>query len=168
MAYLVRKISRAKWPEAKCPKEDIFGDAISDIRTYGNTLSTWEIESLDDLDVAALALAASSKTEKIENVCVVWISESDIMDNSILIDDSKPGDTVISDLSRKHRDLYGMTYKTIGTVAQIINMQILDDNYKRYTKADIKKMLVDALRAGRISNDKCSHGLLEEIKTAAS
>lgn len=59
-----------------------------------------------------------------------------------------------------------MTYKSMGIVAQIISKQILGENYKRYTRVEVKKMLVDAFRAGRILDDKCSNELLEEIKTA--
>ena len=76
-------------------------DAISDLRTMGNTLSFWRIESLGELDKGALALAASSKSDKIETISLIWIDEDEIIRDGLTTDNSE-GDTIVEDLSSLH------------------------------------------------------------------
>lgn len=165
MAFLVRKISRAKWPEEMCDVVDLQSDAISDLRTTGNTLSLWRIEEESDLPNAALALSASSKSNKIENVSVVWISEELIDQQRIKIDENSEGDTVVSDLSNTHRDLCELTYKSLGDFAKILMKELIEKRrYKRYSKGEIKKALVKAYTENRIAEEKCTSELLAEIQ----
>lgn len=165
MAYLVRKVSRAKWPDDMCNPSEIPGDAISELRTTKNTLSLWRIEDESDLKSAALALAASSSTSKIEQVSVVWIPEELFAKNGIQLDDSSPGDTVVFDLANTHRDLCNVTYSTLGDVAQIImNAIVKEGHYRRFKKSEIKEALVKAYTEERIKEEKCQKELIEEIK----
>ena len=85
MALLVRKISRGKWPEEICELSSLAGDAISDIRTFDNSLSVWLVDSEDEIGAAMLALSASSKTESIEGITIVWIPVEKIEAKSILV-----------------------------------------------------------------------------------
>ncbi len=164
MAYLVRKISRAKWPEQICKVTDIMADAISDIRTSGNTLSVWKIDSLEQLDEAALALAVSSKTSKIEKMDIVWIDEECFHSKGISIVEAD-GDTAVGDLIKTHRDLCGLNYKLLGDIAEIIIGELLHNkNYKRYTKNSVQKALCNAYRNRRIEEEKCTPELLKEIR----
>lgn len=168
MAFLVRKIARAKWPEDKCDIMDLYGDAISDLRTTENTLSLWRIESEDDLPTAALALSASSKSDSIETISLVWISEDLIREKLIPIDEHSPGDTVVSDLVNLHRDLYGITYKSLGDIADILMSELIEKNhYKRYPRSEVKASLAKAYNENRIAQEKCLPELLAEIKKAA-
>lgn len=168
MAFLVRKIARAKWPEDKCDIMDLYGDAISDLRTTGNTLSVWRIESEDDLPTAALALSASSKSDKIETISLVWISEDLLREKLVPIDEHSPGDTIISDLVGLHRDLYGITYKSLGDIATILMSELIDQkHYKRFSRSVVRDSLVKAYIDNRISEEKCLPELLAEIRKAA-
>lgn len=166
MAFLVRKVARAKWPEDICDINDIGADLItSDLRTTGNTLSLWRIESEEELLTAALALSASSKTSKIESVSVVWIPEELFINKGIRIDDSNVGDTVIFDLAETHRDICELTYKKLGDIAEIIMNEILKaGHYKRFSKSEIKAALSTAYSNNRIKEEKCDERLIEELK----
>lgn len=169
MAFLVRKVARAKWPEELCNTTDIPGDAIADLRTTNNTLSLWRIESEDELEKAALALSASSKTERIENVSLVWIPEKDFEEKGLVLDKSSAGDTVISDLVNTHCDLCDLSYGSLGTVASTIMKGILKEgHYKRYSKKEIKTFLVNAYLENKIEESKCKTSLIDEIKTIAN
>ena len=168
MAFLVRKIARAKWPEDTCDILDLCGDAISDLRTTGNTLSLWRIESEDDLPTAALALSASSKSDKIETISLVWISEDLLREKLIPIDEHSPGDTIVSDLVGLHRDLYGITYQSLGDIASILMSELIEQkHYKRYSRSVVKDALAKAYIDNRICEEKCLPELLVEIKKAA-
>lgn len=56
MAYYVRKIARAKWALLEQDAENIIenykADTIAnDMKTQGNTLSLWRVESMDKKDI---------------------------------------------------------------------------------------------------------------------
>lgn len=167
MALLVRKIARAKWPDVICPMDGIQGDAISDLRTRGNTLSVWRIDGLEELDEAILALAASSQTSAIENMCVVWIPEEEFVKNGILIDDGIKGDTIVKDLEETHRDLIQINYRSLGIISEIIMNEVISNHYKRVGKGAVKKALVQAYLAHRITENICTDTLLGEVRKAS-
>lgn len=165
MAFLVRKISRGKWPNEPVQKEEIEADAISDIRTTKNTLSLWRVESEAEIESAVLALSASSKSEQIETIDIVWIPESVFDNYGIEISEETPGDTVVEDLANNHRDLIHITYKTLGDIAEIITKEILDQaHYKKVTKSKVKELLINAYKDKRILEEKCTPKMLEKIK----
>ena len=167
MAYLVRKISRAKWPDQVCNIEELNGDAISDLRTTANTLSLWRVEDLDAIDEAALALAASSKSEHIETLHVVWFCEDDVLKQGFILADDSPGDTIISSMVNDHRDLCELNYKSLGKFSEMIMQGVAEKNCRRYPKAIMKKAFVDAYRKDLIDKQKCQQKLLNEILLAA-
>ncbi len=168
MAFLVRKVSRAKWPDDVCELGNIPGDTVSDLRTSNNTLSLWRIETEDDLEKAALALSASSKTERIEMVSVVWIPEDIFIENGLSLEKSSIGDTVVFDLANTHCDICNLTYASLGIVAQTILREIIKEGrYKRFNKAHIKKILAKAYLDDRIEESRCKPSLIQEIKKVA-
>lgn len=164
MSYLVRKISKAKWDKIKditdCKQID--GDVISDLRTTSNTLSFWQINDINELDEAARAKAASSKTSIIEKVTVVWIPEE--LFEFIRVE-CNSGDTIISDLTEKHRDLCNVTYGSLGRIATLVQNQINASNCKIYTKKNVEKLLVDAYNSNRIIKTCCDEKLLNTIES---
>ena len=168
MAILVRKIARAKWPEESCSINMLSGDAISDLRTTNNTISLWRVDSEAELLTAMLALAASSKSSKIENVSLVWFPEEALLNRNIQLDTDSPGDTIVSDLAQFHRDACKITYKSLGDLAVLIMTELIQEkHYKRFGRAEVKQALVNAYKDHRIAEEKCMPVLLEEIKKAA-
>lgn len=166
MAFLVRRIARAKWPEEICEICDLDGDAISDLRTTDNTLSLWYIDDESQLEKAALALAASSKSEKIDSFSVVWMPVEDVAEKGLSIVETD-GDTVVSDLIKSHRDLSDVTYSRIGDTAEIILKELISNKHvRRFTRSEIKKVLIDAYNSQRLAIEKCNPRLIEEIQKA--
>ena len=166
MSILVRKISRGKWPTEIREKNEFDGDTISDLRTTSNTLSLWRIKSEEDMESAFLALSASSKSETIEKIDVVWISEETLRKNGLtLVDDM--GDTVVDDLANTHCDVANVTYKTLGDLAVIIAEEVINNNHcKRLTASKVKRILAKAYSERRIAEEKCTPEMLNEIKKA--
>lgn len=115
-----------------------------------------------------LALAASSKSSKIENVSLVWFSEEALLGKNIQLDTDSPGDTIVSDLVQYHRDACKITYQSLGDLASIIMTElIVNKHYKRFGRAEVKRALATAYKNDRIAKEKCMPDLLDEIKKAA-
>ena len=168
MPVLVRKIARGKWPDAPRPVKTLQADAIADLRTSGNSLSVWRIDDIKHIDDAVLALSASSKTEKIENMFIVWADEGVLQKKGIKIDSSSDGDTIIKGLGTLHRDLSELSYDSLGMMSEIIMECIEKENARRFTMTDVRKMLVEAYRNDRIERGKCTEKLYNEIAAAAA
>lgn len=166
MAIWVRKIAYNKWPSKRCAIEDINGDAVTDLKTNKNTLSLWKIDSLNDMDSAILAIAASSQSSAIETVVVVWFRDCDLQNNinAVVIDDQNPGDTIVPDLANTHIDLCNITYKTLGELSAFVIDEILSEHYIRYPRSKVKDLIRDAYNKNRISESICSPKLLSEIQ----
>ena len=113
---------------------------------------------------AALALAASSKSEKIDSFTVVWIPVEDIKRKGLSIVESD-GDTVITDLVKTHRDLSGITYGKLGNTAELILEQLTSNNHvKRFTRAELKKALAEAYLDDKICLNKCNPNFIVELQ----
>jgi len=168
MALLVRKISRGKWPDNPCSINCLQADAISDLRTQGNTLSVWRVENLNEIDEAVLALAASSKTERIETITIVWEDEEVFLKKGITVNDTVEGDTVVTDLRPKHRDLSDLSYDSLGVISEIIMNSLNSSNTKRIPRQDVKKILVNAYKNDRISEEICTESLNSELLNAVN
>lgn len=167
MAYWVRKVTRSKWPEEVLPVESMPADVISsELRTQKNTLSFWRIETLDELEKAALALSVSSKSTSIETIDMVYISEEEITNSQIAVECS-PGDTVIPDLAGLHRDLCALNYRTLGVVSSIINHNMKQNHAKRFTKKQVKEFLKKAYAENRVCPDICNANIYNEIAQPA-
>jgi len=170
MTILVRKIAENKWPKQQCAMQNICGDAVTDLKTSNNTLSLWAIKSIDDLDSAILALAASSKTSHLEKIFIVWFSDEDLQGNvnNIVFDRDVLGDTIVQDLANTHVNLSVITYKTLGELsAFIIDKISSSEQYTIATRNKVKSLIRDAYYSNRICESKCSDKLLLEIKKIA-
>lgn len=167
MAYLVRKITRSKWPEEIIPVEEMPADVItSDLRTSQNTLSFWRIEKIEDLEIAALALAASSKSTSIEKIAIVYIPEEEILAASIAVENSL-GDTVVPDLAALHRDLSSLTLGSLKKVSELINRNMHQSHYKCYTRKAVQVLIGKAYQEKRVCEEKCDTKLYQEISKIA-
>lgn len=80
MAYYVRKIARAKWSLLEKDTEDIIenynADTIAnDMRTQGNTLSLWKVESLSEEDIEPVVVINSLLGDTISKIDLMFIPE---------------------------------------------------------------------------------------------
>ena len=164
MPYLVRKIARGKWPSSDILSfnvSDISADAISScLRTSSNTLSTWEIDKIEDLEEAALALVSSA--EHTDTMWVIFIEKSEITKNGLGINNT-PGNTCVRDLVDRHIDVTGLTYKTIGDFAGFVLEALKQDQVKSFTSSTLKKMLKRAIEEDRINPDQLNPKLRARI-----
>lgn len=111
MAYYVRKFARAKWSLLERETEDIIdnykADTIAnDMRTMGNTLSLWKVDSLSDADIEPVIVINSLLGDTISKLELMFIPEQFIENYTLEQDD---GNTVVTNyckhrLTRAHRE----------------------------------------------------------------
>lgn len=113
MAYYVRKFARAKWSLLEKGTEDIIdnykADTIAnDMRTYGNTLSLWKVDSLSDADIEPVIVINSLLGDTISSLDLIFIPEQ-LIENYIL--EQVDGNTVVANYCNLH---YNVTQLTVG------------------------------------------------------
>ena len=89
MSYLIRKIGQAKWKKQEVLKGNpVPADAITScLRTSSNTLSTWEIDTLDSLNSAILAI--STNVDYLETMDFVAIPKQNVIDSGLDIEQTE-------------------------------------------------------------------------------
>lgn len=113
MAYYVRKFARAKWSLLEKEAEDIVdnykADTIAnDMRTSGNTLSLWKVDSLSDADIEPVIVINSLLGDTIAKLDLMFIPEQ-LIKNYIL--QQEDGNTVVANYRNLH---YNVTQLTVG------------------------------------------------------
>lgn len=152
MSKLVRKINLAKWRKTNIASGDpICADAITGcMRTSDNSLSVWAIDSLDEIDQAAIAIAASQ--ERLDTIDLIAFDQERISDLGIRIE-LTPGITAATALKESHRDLKDLTYNGLGELSEETRKILINDQRKRYTVGKLKALLSKALESGLINPD---------------
>lgn len=161
MSFYVRKITKGKWSYADCELMDTPGDAVTDLKTSGNALSVWKIDSVEEEEInkAIMALATSSRIQNIETIDIVYISEEVLVQHGLVMDDTQLGDTAITALGGLHRNVTGVTYSVLGEVTSMIR-SLVETQHKRVTGPKLKKMLKKEFDQGHIDTKKCHEKLL--------
>lgn len=166
MAFYIRKISPAKWPQkgeatAIC---DIRADAITgDIRTTGDTISLWRIDTLEELNQAVLALASGG--DKVVTYNVLTIPEETLLKYGFTLAKTD-GNTPVEGLVKTHRDVVGVNYGSLGKFAQLIIETINADKLCTVTKKQVKSLIIKAYKNGEINWEKLKERMREEIEEA--
>lgn len=164
MAFLIRKINRSKWPNQDFENfsiDDLVADAItSDLRTSKNTLSTWEIESEDQVLEAVLAL--SSGFDRLDTIDVIILDKAEVIGRGFEIIET-PGLTPIKDLVNTHKDIVNLTFKSLGSFSRLILDTFHKEKVKRVKKGELKKLLLEAIETGRLNIDSLKDGVREKL-----
>ncbi|MBF0475703.1 MAG: hypothetical protein HQK59_07690 [Deltaproteobacteria bacterium] len=162
MPFLVRKITKAKWMQGDIFNDaDISADAVTNcLKTTQNALSTWQISSEDELPEAVLAIVSNS--DNCDKIDVVCLDRDSLESQGIRLEQSQ-GITPVEELKNRHVDISGLTYRSLGTVANEIAQEIRQKRDVKYTKNDIKKLLGDAIANGRLQKENLSESLRNKL-----
>jgi hypothetical protein len=166
MSYLVRKITRAKWePEDELSPDEIPADAVtSDLRTSSNALSFWQLERPSNYDeVCRIALALATAAERIDRMDLTWIDENKISAQGISM---KPSDgrTPVESLRGNHVDVTKLDLGRLSRIATWIAEALTQNQHKRFTKNELIRIIIKAVREGRVSINDLEPKVKEEIE----
>jgi hypothetical protein len=148
MRVYVRKITKAKWPKPESEFdsfkqeciESLSADAVtSDLKTSSNKLSLWYVDE-SDIDDAILAIATSTKADRIETIDYILIPEETLALNGICEFDCEKGETAVPSLMDKHKNIINLNYKKIGVVAGIV-ATLTKQNPQRKRKKEIEDII---------------------------
>lgn len=170
MPYLVRKLNKSDVISSLYGEIDITRVPAdlptTEFRTKCGTLSTWQIDSLDDLDNAVLAIAVtSSEITKMDFIII----ETDILqDNNLKYKPSYAGqDIAVLDLQDTHYDIIEITLEKLVNCTKVYKTIVDKDPNRtkyiiRYEAGKIKDLLKKAMEKGRIDESKITTKRIKE------
>lgn len=173
MPFLVRKINKRDYFSNLVDKEcveDIYADVPTyEFRTTKGSLSTWLIESLEDIDNAVLAIAVSSS--QISKMDFIIIDTKLLDQNGLKYKQTYAGvELPIADLQNTHYDILDISLKKLmncTNVYKIIYSQENDEEekfIKRFTESEIKGMLKKAISEKRVDKSKATKSIKRVIE----
>lgn len=160
MPYLVRKInSMNKILELKELKilKDVKCDVIkNEFKTTGNCLSTYCIESLDNIQDAILAIALTA--DHFEKFDIIVLEEDQCSKFAINHKKTSPGCEVpINNLNSEHHDIIDLTYGKIEDVLasyrETANKEDYNNWIKRCNRGMLNTLVLDAFKTERLNID---------------
>jgi hypothetical protein len=164
MSILVRRINRAKWDQVDIYNDDSSADAITlCLKTTNNDLSTWLVDSEDNIDTAILALITGSRQDSLSTIHIVYFDESIIAEKSLNLTETL-GDTLITTIKDKHRDISELTYSKLGNVKDIVLDCLRNNRFKTITRANLKTMLAKSIEQGLLDKSNLSEEIQKMLK----
>lgn len=164
MAYYIRKISRAKWPKEEFVTGDlecVSADAITNCtKTTQNKLSLWRVDSPSNTvdDIVPLILGF----EKLNNCDVIYISEQDLKDAGIKVEQSiEDANVCIDNLKKNHYNAEIIDYYGLGKFAQVVLKSL--GSHRRYRDKEIKGKLNGMLANHEIESTMIASSLYEKL-----
>ena len=159
--FLARKITLAKWKKRELSEGEISADAVTaDLRTRENKLSFWRCGSETEVEDAALAIAAAG--ERVDKFYIVWIDEEELKTDGQTLEDT-PGRTHVTELIDRHVDVCSLDYVRLGKVAHRVMAAIKKGQCTRLSKGRVTKILVAAVKRGRVNLDDLEKRVQEEV-----
>jgi len=166
-SFLARSVTTVKWTE-----RDIGGQMsvpaqgiTNDIRVTEDCLSFWTCDPshLPSLEQVVLALAATRDT--VDRLDLVWIDEAAIQKIPLRIVATE-GDTPAQPLRDRHRDVADINLTGLYKLAQDVAKAVNGTQTKRWTKAEVRKILKNAAAAKLLNIDGVGAKIRSDIESA--
>lgn len=163
---LIRMIANVgRWDGSKpVHREDatIWGDAVTDLKTTSNRLSTWLANNDEDIEDAIVALALSR--DKVQKMCYMILNEDILHELGIELDAKKgeaPG--LDKEILKKHRDLVELDIKRLGMLSEYMINIAKTPEFAEWNKTEeeIYKLLIKYREAKKINPAKVNKRLKE-------
>lgn len=168
VTYLARKISRAKWQiKPFMTQREISADAITGcLRTFGNKLSTWRCGP-ETQDVKEVVLALAAAMERLETFDVVLLARTDLVHDGFRLEESE-GETHVKDLRGRHVDIAQLTSTKLCRLGEHVATKVrANSDCYRFTRAQVKKIVCEAIENGRASLKHLHERLQQDIEHSA-
>ena len=162
--FLARKITRAKWKATReFSTDEIPADAVTaDLRTQENSLSFWQCPTNSESDVEEAALAIAAGRDYVDKLDLVWLADDELEFNGLSLKNTI-GRTPVKDMEQLHVDATRLDYVRLGRIALRVVAAIKADRWCRLTRPRVKRLIVAAIRQGRIDRADLHHRMREEL-----
>ena len=168
MNYLVRMIEISNWcdneGEIILPENvnSVSSDGITrDLKSDGNTISLWEIKSLEELKEVAVSLLTSKNQP--QNLFIVAIPKGSV-EECLELENNNAAETAFKKFKNRHYDLLDMNLEKLKTFAEIILRAMQNENnVYDFIYINGKDFIKELINSGEIVFDELKGKLKKEF-----
>ena len=139
------------------PENEIQSDALGDLQTRANKLSVFRIETEDDTERVAIALAANR--DNLANLDYAIFEDTTLVPAGISILQQE-GETPDPEANKLHYDLTNLTVRELGLLAQAVAA----GEHSRKLPKDVKAGLQRGIQSGDLDQGRLKPQLLQKIQ----
>lgn len=166
MAYLLRKIRKAKWYKNDAfqwlAENDIQADALGDLGTKDNRCSFWHILE-DKSNLALVVCAVAAGGDSVSNFDFAIFEEALLAEHQIKVEHT-PGVSYDHNANETwHRDLSELSISKIMALVTIISSKA---ERSRFQQREVLRLLVEGVRNGRIDSTRLKPAVAEKVAAA--
>lgn len=133
------------------------------MKTQQNAISTWAIKQDDPSERANAVLAMASSFTSLDTIDVVILDASHVESFGLRLEQTS-GNTCVSELADTHRDIVNLTYQSLGVLATLIANCITDERVQRFTKSELRKILISAVQSGMVELAQLNDNVQKKLK----
>ena len=145
--------------DQKVPTTYLEADSIlAEIRTNANSLSIWKASN--DTDINDVILAFACNLDSFSRITVIAVD--DALLDGLDINPSE-GDTPAGSINELHCDVNDLNYDKLSILIKAINISIMNDRVISKSKSQVRDLLIEAVKLGRIKLCDVSNELSNKI-----
>ena len=170
---LIRKISSTKRWDINAvqnlitrPNPLFTGDAISDLRTQGNTISVWETPDLSEANIRPILATLALNGDKLDKVVYVTLNEEELIDKGLILVPVEGRCDSVVDMSilQRHRDISEVDYWHLWFLAEYIYERIALGFVYTATLSTIKSYVLNLIDTQKVDACKIGDKKREQLK----
>lgn len=140
----------------------ISADAISDLRTTDNCISTWYVGEKSEEEIKKGVLALTSGFRSLEDIKIAFLDDEKLTDAGLTIHETD-GDTKIKDYVKLHRDIAFLNSAKLQKLAKVVLESVWEENTQIIHKETITGWLLSALNEKKLGFESLDKNLRQGL-----
>ncbi|MDE2836438.1 MAG: hypothetical protein OXL97_02870 [Chloroflexota bacterium] len=158
MARYLRTIRQGRWlTQSWLTADELQADALIDLKTEGNVLSIYRVDT--DLEVDRVAVALAANRGSLDNIDYAVFDDSNFPTIGLVVKQQE-GETPDTFVDGLHYDLVNLTVGKLAELAQTISTGYMH----RILKKDVRRRIQEGLATGKLNRSKLTTGLLNALE----
>lgn len=140
----------------------ISADAISDLRTTDNCISTWYVGEKSEEEIKKGVLALTSSFRSLEDIKIAFLDDKKLINAGLAINETD-GDTKIKDYVKLHRDIAFLNSAKLQKLAKVVLESVWEENTQIIHKETITYWLLSALNDKKLGFESLDKNLRQGL-----
>lgn len=140
----------------------ISADAISDLRTTDNCISTWYVGEKSEEEIKKGVLALTSGFRSLEDIKIAFLDDEKLTDAGLTIHETD-GNTKIKDYVKLHRDIAFLNSAKLQKLAKVVLESVWEENTQIIHKETITGWLLSALNEKKLGFESLDKNLRQGL-----
>lgn len=162
--YYLRRIEMEHWEGKAC----LDAVSVSDLHTFDNDISVWQVNNLAELDMVGLAIAMTRT--KLKDFYVVILNAEEISALGLQVKDQM-GESRYNEVNEFHKNIYIPTIWEMGYLSKYVYKQLHNKNNVHYfAESELRQILYKTVKEQRMDvsfmKDKDGQYLRKSLLTA--